>query len=257
MAGKNSQIWAAVDIYFEHAESAKDESLRLIQQALQQYGGAVILASIAWVAERLEKEGEQSKQLAMMGAPDKMVNLRLFAIAESIVKLLGDVMALENEPGKFLVASIVVTPDEDEQALMAYLLATRFAKILDPWDQKKNQVLLKNFYQSIEGTSCKMALAYALYVMSETKPWEALVYGNVFMQLNFVRAVEATFAEMFPNRKKEAKSVACREIAVPGSTDFQIPVPDQWGIREFLALDIASNGRQFKSYPNWRRKPKG
>jgi len=256
MVGKNSEIWAAVDHYFEHAESAKDESLRLIRQAHESLGDGIILAAFAWVAERLEKEGEQSKQLAMMGVSDRMLNLRLFAIAESVINLLGDVVALQKEAGVFLIASIMATPDEDEQALMAYMLATRFVSTFDQWDQAKARVFLKTHLQAIEGTSCKMALAYALYVMDEKDPWEKLVYGNVFMQLNFVRAVEATFVEMFPKRRKEAKSVVCREIAVPGSTDFQIPVPDQWGIREFLAIDIASNGSQFKNYPNWRRKPK-
>ncbi len=88
MVGKNSEIWAAVDHYFEHAESAKDESLRLIRQAHESLGDGIILAAFAWVAERLEKEGEQSKQLAMMGVSDRMLNLRLFAIAESVINYL-------------------------------------------------------------------------------------------------------------------------------------------------------------------------
>ncbi len=256
MSGKNSEIWAAVDRYFEHAESAKDESLRSIRQAHESLGDGIILAAFAWVAERLEKEGVFLAQSAMLGAPDRMLTLRLFAIAESVINLLGDVVVLQKEAGVFLIASIMTTQDEDEQALMAYMLATRFVTTFDQWDQAKARVFLKTHLQAIEGTSCKMALAYGLYVMGETKPWEALVYGNVFMQLNFVRAAEATFVEMFPNRRKEVKSVVCHEIAVPRSTDFQIPAPDQWGIREFLALDIASNGKQFRAYPNWRRKPK-
>lgn len=258
MSDKNKEIWAAVDRCFEHADSSKEEGLRMFQQAIRQYGGAVILASVAWVAERLEKEGVASAQMALMGAPNSMLNLRLFVIAESTIGLLGDVVALENEPGKSLIASILVTLDEDEQALMAYLLATRFVTSLETWSLQypAAKILLKNLLQETEGTSCRMALSYALYAMGEKAPWEKLVYGNVFLKQEFVRTVEKLFIEMFPKREKEAKSLVCREIAVPGSTDFQIPVPDQWGIREFLALDIASNGQQFLGYPNWKRKSK-
>ena len=141
----NQDIWAAVDSYFEHVEQAKEESLRSIREAFRRLGSGVILAAFTWVAERLEKEGVASTQMALMGVPDAMLNLRIFGLGEQIFRYLEDVVRLEAEVGLHLAASIMATHDEDEQALMAYVLATRFAASLDQWNQTKMRVFLKNY----------------------------------------------------------------------------------------------------------------
>lgn len=256
----NQQIWEAVDSYFANAGGDSNSNMRLVRPAIKEFGGAVTLAGFAWVAERLEQEGLESAKAAQMGVSNAILTHNIIAIAKNSMNQLKDIVKTDDhQAGEKLAGAVGTARDEDEAALAAYMLADGFVTDMDPMHKEVSRLFLEGLLENTEGTSCRMAISWAIYNMGNKKPWEEMVYSDLFVQRNWVEMLEKTMKQTMPELKKdEVRDILCREYAVPGSTDHPIPsVTDKMGIFETLAIDIASNGQIFfKSYPNWARKAK-
>jgi len=254
----NQQIWEALDSYFANAGADSYSNMRLIRPAIEKFGGAIALAGFAWVAERLEHGGLEVAKAAKIGVPNAILTHNIIAVAKNSMRQLKDIVNTDGyQAGEKLAASVVTAGDEDEAALTAYMLADGFASNMDVVHKEFSRIVLEGILKDTEGTSAKMAISWAIYNMGNKKPWEEMVYGDLFVQRNWVEMLEKTMKKTMPELKKEQiKDILCREYAVPGSTNYPIPsVTDKMGIFETLAIDIASNGQIFfKSYPNWTRK---
>ena len=265
---ENELIWKALDDYFSHVgQDSREVNIRLAKSSVDRWGSAFLLGGFSWVAESIEREGNESARMALMGMSDQFLNMKLFNIARGNFNRLRDIVTLSDKNiGASLAANVVVMPNEDEKALSAYMLASDFVPTLDAMKLEFSKSLLGNLYHTIEGTSCRMSVAWALYEMGDKDKWESLVYGNHFVKRTHLDMLEEFFKEYKKEHKEEyktllkgqdVKTVVCREYAVPGSTDS---VPSYMigdiGIFEMLTLDIASDGKAYRSYPNWQRKPK-
>ena len=242
----NKLIWEAIDTYFNDAGSDSDTNMRLIRPSIQKFGGAVTLAGISWVAERLEQEGLESAKAAQIGVPNAILTHNIIAVAKNSINQLKDIVKVEGggQAGATLAASIGTAVDEDESAIAAYMLANDFVVDMNPMHKEVSRLFLEGMLENTEGTSCRMAISWAIYNMGNRKPWEEMLYGDYFVQRDWVVMLEKTIEGAMPNLKKEEiRDILCREYAVPGSTDFPTPlIMDKTGILEILAIDIASNG---------------
>jgi hypothetical protein len=256
---KNRQLWEAADEYFAKAGSDSNENMRLIRPAIERLSEAVILVGFQWVLERIEREGVETMKLAVYGSPGELLDLRTFMVAETCVSQLKDmVRTMGGKAGVWLTAGVGYGRDEDEQALYAYFLVD-FLSTLDPLSLKMSKSFLISHYDLVEGTSCKMSLAWTLYNMEETKLWENLVYGDIFLKSNFVKLVEQTLKMTKPNlSNKDVKDLVCRGFATGEYPELPFPIPEtqKRSVLRVLALDIASNGRAFANAPHWTRKAK-
>lgn len=255
---KNKQLWEAVDEYFAKAGTDSFENMWLIRSAIDRLGEAIIITGFSWVAERIEHEGYDSVRLAAYGSPGELLDLRLFMLTDLIVSQLRDVIRTTGvKAGSWLVAGVSTTPDEDEQALNALLLVD-FISTLEPLPLEMAKSLLKSYYDLAESTSCKMAIAWALYNLGQKKLWEDLVYGDYFLKSEFVQRAETMMKIFNPTlNQTEIKDLICRMFAT-GDYPEQLPVPEpsKRSVLRVLALDIASNGAAFSHAPKWSRKPK-
>lgn len=256
----NELIWQELDAYFGNVgQDSREENIRLAGPSVDRWGRAFVVGGFSWVAESIEREGVESARLSMFGMSDQLLNLRLFSLARRNFGRLRDVVSISGaDTGVFLIANIGVPGDEDEAALNSYMLASDFIPTIDSMKLEVSKIYLKNVYNLAVGTSCRMAMAWALYNMGEKKEWESMVYGNQFVRRDFLDRLEETIRENGMDLEgQDVKSVLCQEYAVPGSTNL-VPefVIGDMGIFETLTLDIASDGRAFKNNPSWQRKPK-
>lgn len=258
MSDENKAIWKALDEYFEHAGSDRNGNIRLARPSIDRWNRAFILGGFQWVAERIEKEGAEATKMATYdGSLDVLLDQSVFTVAKRSLGQLRDLLStLGNEAGSWLVAQLQISWDEDESALIAYMLANDFISALDSYKHELSRITLRNTYEKTEGTSCKMALAWALYNMGDEKYWETFVYADYIWKKEFVQMWEDIIKKVKPNLNgKESKALLCHQFANPESTGLSIPGTEQpWGIIEFLALDIASNGRKYSKNPKWKRK---
>ncbi len=256
---ENKALWEALDYYFAHAGEDSKENIRIAKPYIDRLGNAIIIAGFSWVAERIEKEGLDTIKLALFTSGE-LLNLRTFIIAEKSFSQLRDIVStLGNEAGNFLVANITTGADEDEQALAACMLANDFLSTLEPLQLEFARNLLKGFYDEAEGTSYKMALAWALYKMGDKIFWETLVYGEFFIKREFIQLVEQMAKIAEPGLgNKEIKDLVCRNVASGEYPGLPIPISEigKRGLFRTLALDIASDGKAYQNAPHWSRKPK-
>jgi len=256
----NEAIWGALDEYFSKAGSDREANIRLARSFINQVGDGFIIGGISWVAESIEKEGLESRKLSMLGTPDLILNLRLFQVAKDNLAHYGDVVSIKGrEAGAFLAASIGTAADEDEAALAAYLFANNFVNTLDEVKLTFLRIFIKELFKHTIGTSCRMALAWALYNMGEKREWESFVYDGIVWKKEYGKIIENFETANNPSKSKnEIKSLVCREIALADGAGIRyFPEVSKMGIVEFLALDLASNGKAFATYPGWKRKQRG
>lgn len=254
MSNENDAIWQAAKEYFEHAGSDRNENIRFARPSIDRWGTAFVLGCFTWIVWRIEKEVADTQGLPIS---DTLFNLRIFMAAKvSLAKLADVVSTFGKDAGNHLVRDIGVSTDEDITALIAYMLADEFITTFDPRQREFSRIFLENTYKQIQGSSCKMALAWALYNMGSKKYWETIVYSDSVWVKEIVQMWEEIIRELKPNLKsEETKSLVCRMLAVPekSKSEISLPVPGpEMGVIEILALDIASDGRAFSPNPKWK-----
>lgn len=218
-AHANRAVWEKVDHYFWHAGTDPAENALSARPDIDFWKSAGGAAAFAWVVERLETVGRAMTMMVKSGMSEELIHQRIFEEAQYRTGQMSDILTtFGREAGGYLVSRLAADPDEDERALMAFLLARDFVSTFDESQRNAARACLEDLAQETVGTSCRMALAWAACKLGSKAMWESLAFGDY-----------VTTA----------------------------PDPAAGRILEFLALDIASNGMAFAANPQWTRRAKG
>jgi len=212
------EMYAILEDYYRKANFDNDDyNKSLIERELQRHGDLLVYGGFSYIANHIEAVGRETMVRFMNDEKegDKYIasqGMGLFMLHHSLVKAYGS-------KGTPALLKVLGSSDEDTAALAAYMLSSGdFAK-------QSSLPQLKAAYAKAYGTSCKLALALAIYGHGEKKLFKDLALQFLIQKLPF-------WAE------QEGLNMAAKEL-------FFV-----------LALDIASDGRAYNRHgkANWKRK---
>ncbi len=243
------QIEQAVEAmvrYFELAEPDFEQNRSLIRGDAQQFGELLIpVGLLVTCAQLRELAGSQPLLGDEIELNDQLV---LFAIMRT-TQLVSVIDIFER--GIEGLALVLAFSDEDLVALAAFMFTNpRFIR-------PANRQALEQAYSKAYGTSCKVALAAALYKHGVVKPFKEFAVPYLITEeglennRNWLRSV-------LPG-EQAVESALLDELVVPGSSGHipYFPGYEYTGVLRVVALDIASDGAAYlKPGGPWKRKGK-
>lgn len=256
---ENKRIWEAVDDYFSKAGDDSARNMYDIRNYMSRVGDAFTVMAFPWVVSRIEREGYETVRMAAYGTPGELLDLRIFAVTERSMRHLRDVVATFGaKAGASLTAQIMIAAEEDEMAIAACLLASDFLPTLEGMPREVSRTMLASLVETVEGTSCKMSIAWVLYKMGVKKYWEELVFGSHFLRPEFLRLLQEFGRAANPRiKEQDLKDRICTQAAAGEYPDLPVPITEtqKRGLLRTVALDIASDGAAYNKAPKWKRKP--
>jgi hypothetical protein len=228
------QIVDALQRYFDRADPDNDDfNARLIQDDLKLYGGELLLLAPAVIIDGLRNAVDiQVRQQIFLGADDdsldsrlKGIGLMLFMEYASLIKAAGGggVLALT------LSLPLLLKQDEDVVTIIAYTLGTlaRSRSPLIASAVTSTAELVRDLFQQAYNTSCKIALAYALFQCGSREPFKSYAV---------------------PRLARPEQRRILEQMLTPGDLRLQA-----WVVGA-LIMDIASKGNATHPVYGWQHK---
>jgi hypothetical protein len=255
MLTENEMIDAAVERYFENATGSRSENQEQIQEEFRRWGDAFVICGFDQIVWKLEKAGFEQSHGMGYRMSQEMLNRILYATIKVNLKALSDIVSIwGSKAGEHLASIAAVNPVEDSRSLMAYMLATEYVDSFSPMNREITKLHFKAQYNGLIGTSVKLSYSWALHILGDSSYFEAFVNKNIWEE-SYKDMIDQFIDVSKPGLlAKDKKLLKFQTLAVPDKTEYAQYFSE--GIREVLALDIASCGRAFHN-PEWNRKAVG
>lgn len=239
------EIMNDLESYFQYAMPYGDYNVRLAQPYIAKWGAVFLHMSLAWFVATMK---EVAARTLIEPPLEQTYDETIREVAISTIRYtLNLAQAYGSQGPAHLCQVITQATDEDTITLASFLLSSR------DFTDRSYRDMFWTAYRKAEGTACKIALAYALFVIGEKSELQGYVNKGYFGTQNAINKLKAMLIANANVKRHEIDDMVMTAILFPYTLPIPLPMNVFLGVLGIIALDMATEGIPFYHLP-WKRK---